>query len=157
MLISFSSLYKGQVAKNFLWQMWLGKYRFSFKTKVPNLIAAMIIAYWWLTNKSPPRNCLPQPQRAISPKVMVFIFSDTRYWSVCMRVLSRVWPLETHGLQPTRLLSPWNFPGKNTGVGCHFLLKEIFWSQGLNPCLLRLLHIKAQITLSQLGIVWQPL
>ena len=26
------------------------------------------------------------------------------------------------GLQPTRLLSPWNFPGKNTAVGCHFLL-----------------------------------
>ena len=26
-----------------------------------------------------------------------------------------------HGLQPTRLLRPWDFPGKNTGVGCHFL------------------------------------
>ena len=24
-----------------------------------------------------------------------------------------------HGLQPTRLLSPWDFPGKSTGVGCH--------------------------------------
>ena len=27
-----------------------------------------------------------------------------------------------HGLQPTRLLHPWNFPGKSTGVGCHCLL-----------------------------------
>ena len=27
-----------------------------------------------------------------------------------------------HGLQPTRLLHPWDFPGKNSGVGCHFLL-----------------------------------
>ena len=27
------------------------------------------------------------------------------------------------GLQPTRLLCPWNSPGKNTGVGCHFLLQ----------------------------------
>ena len=27
-----------------------------------------------------------------------------------------------HGLQPTRLLRPWDFPGKNTGVGCHCLL-----------------------------------
>ena len=27
-----------------------------------------------------------------------------------------------HGLQPTRLLRPWNFPGKSTGVGCHCLL-----------------------------------
>src|SRR5574340_1477486 len=28
-----------------------------------------------------------------------------------------------HGLQPTRLLCPWNSPGKNTGLGCHFLLQ----------------------------------
>ena len=28
-----------------------------------------------------------------------------------------------HGLQPTRLLRPWDFPGKSTGVGCHFLLQ----------------------------------
>ena len=33
-----------------------------------------------------------------------------------------------------------NFPGKNTGVGCHFLLQGIFLTQGLNPCLLCLLH-----------------
>ena len=31
-------------------------------------------------------------------------------------------PQRPHGLQPTRLLHPWDFPGKNTGVGCHFLL-----------------------------------
>ena len=29
-----------------------------------------------------------------------------------------------HGLQPTRLLCPWTFPGKSTGVGCHCLLQE---------------------------------
>ena len=28
-----------------------------------------------------------------------------------------------HGLQPTRLLRPWGFPGKSTGVGCHCLLR----------------------------------
>ena len=27
-----------------------------------------------------------------------------------------------HGLQPTRLLHPWDFPGKSAGVGCHCLL-----------------------------------
>ena len=41
--------------------------------------------------------------------------------------------LRPHGLQPTRLLHPWDFPGKNTGVGCHFLLQKIFPTQGLNP------------------------
>ena len=30
-----------------------------------------------------------------------------------------------HGLQPTRLLRPWDFPGKSTGVGCHCLLHYI--------------------------------
>ena len=38
-----------------------------------------------------------------------------------------------HGLQPTRLLRPWDLPGKSTGVGCHFLLQEIFPTQGSNP------------------------
>ena len=33
-------------------------------------------------------------------------------------------------------LCPWDSPGKNTGVGCHFLLQEIFPTQGLNPGLL---------------------
>ena len=31
--------------------------------------------------------------------------------------------LRPHGLQPTRLLRPWDSPGENTGVGCHFLLQ----------------------------------
>ena len=44
--------------------------------------------------------------------------------------------LPPHGLQPTRLLCPWDFPGKSTGVGCHFLLQGIFPTQGLNPGLL---------------------
>ena len=36
-------------------------------------------------------------------------------------------------LLPARLLHPWDFPGKNTGVGCHFLLQEIFPTQKSNP------------------------
>ena len=31
---------------------------------------------------------------------------------------------QPHGLQPTRLLCPWDFPGKSTGVGCHCLLRH---------------------------------
>ena len=33
-----------------------------------------------------------------------------------------------------------DFPGKSTGVGCHFFLQGIFLTQGSNPGLLRLLH-----------------
>ena len=31
--------------------------------------------------------------------------------------------MRPHRRQPTRLPSPWDSPGKNTGVGCHFLLQ----------------------------------
>ena len=44
--------------------------------------------------------------------------------------------LKPQGLQPARLLCPWSFPGKNTKVGCHFLLQGILLSQGLNPHIL---------------------
>ena len=44
--------------------------------------------------------------------------------------------LRPHGLQPARLLCPWDSPCKNTGVGCHFLLQGIFPTQGSNPHLL---------------------
>ena len=37
--------------------------------------------------------------------------------------------LGPHGLQPSRLLCPWDFPGKNFGVDCHFLLQGIFSTQ----------------------------
>ena len=37
---------------------------------------------------------------------------------------------------PTMLLRPWDFPSKNTGVGCHCLLQRIFLTQGSNPGLL---------------------
>ena len=33
----------------------------------------------------------------------------------------------------TKLLRPWDFQGKSTGVGCHFLLQGIFPTQGSNP------------------------
>ena len=35
--------------------------------------------------------------------------------------------LRPHGLQPSRLLRPWDSPGKRTGVGCRCLLRGKFW------------------------------
>ena len=40
------------------------------------------------------------------------------------------------GLQPARLLCPWDSPGKNSGVDCYNLLQRMFPTQGLNPNLL---------------------
>ena len=45
---------------------------------------------------------------------------ESEKWKGSRSVVSdSVWP---HGLPPTRLLRPWDFPGKSTGVGCHCLL-----------------------------------
>ena len=67
-------------------------------------------------------------------------------WSVSPSVLSdSLWP---HGLQPTRLLCPWDFPGKNKGEGCCSLLQGIFPTQWSNPGLLHcrqiLYHLRHQ-------------
>ena len=49
--------------------------------------------------------------------------------------------LSPDGLLPTRLLCPWDFPGKTTGMGCHALLHGIFLTQGSNLHLLQeILH-----------------
>ena len=48
---------------------------------------------------------------------------------------------QPHGLQLTRLLCPWDFPGKKTGMGCHFLLQRD-QTQGSNPSLLWLLNCR---------------
>ena len=46
---------------------------------------------------------------------------ESEKWKWSRSVLSdSSWP---HGLQPTRLLCPWDFPSKSTGVGCHCLLR----------------------------------
>ena len=67
----------------------------------------------------------------------------------CSVVSHSLWP---HGLLPARFFWPQKFPGKNTRVGCHFLLQKIFLTQGSNPCLLRLLHWQADsLPLCHLG------
>ena len=46
---------------------------------------------------------------------------DSEKWKWSRLVMSH--SSRRHGLQPTRLLCPWNSPGKSTGVGCHCLLQ----------------------------------
>ena len=53
----------------------------------------------------------------------------------CVRLLVTPWTVAC--------IHPWNFPGKNTGVGCHTILQEIFLTRGLNSHLLHLLHWQA--------------
>ena len=65
-------------------------------------------------------------------------------------------PILCNSMEPAGLLCPWDFPGKNTGVGCHFLLQGIFLTQGSNPRLFHLLHWQAgSLWLSQLFSISQ--
>ena len=63
----------------------------------------------------------------------------------------------------TKLLRPWDFQGKSTGVGCHFLLQGIFPTQGSNPglshcrqTLYHLSHQGSQIMITESLIVLRP-
>ena len=56
--------------------------------------------------------------------------------STCCLFTKSCLTLETPSTVAHQALCPWDFPGENTGAGCHFLLQRIFPSQGLNPCFL---------------------
>ena len=54
-------------------------------------------------------------------KMFIFFWWQRKFRKWSRSVVSD--SLRPHGLQPTRLLCPWDSLGKNTGVGCHFLLQ----------------------------------
>ena len=61
------------------------------------------------------------------------LFDGICCYLVTRLCLTLLWP---HGLSPARLLCLWDFPGKNTGLVCHFLLQGTFSTQGSNRSLL---------------------
>ena len=61
-----------------------------------------------------------------------YVMSDSSASTLLLTLLLST----SHGLQSARLLCPWDFPGKNTRVGCNFLLQGIFPTQGSNLHLL---------------------
>ena len=76
---------------------------------------------WDPIDGSPPGSPIPGILQARTLEWVAISFSNAWKWKVKVKSLSCVW-LRPHGLQPTRLLHPWDFPGKSTGVGCHCLL-----------------------------------
>ena len=73
------------------------------------------------------RNCISNKRRYVT---------KLRFGCCCLFAKSCPTLLQPQGLQPTRFLCPWDFSGKNTEVGCHFLLQGTFQTQGWNLCLL---------------------
>ena len=99
--------------------------------------------YFWVTRSAAAKSlhlCPPlcNPMHGSPPSSPSLGFSRQEHWSglpfpspmhesetwKCIRsvVFDSSRP---HGLQPTRLLRPWDFPGKSTGVGCHCLLRYL--------------------------------
>ena len=119
-----------------------GKGQFSFqsqrKTMLKNPQLLLLLLLLLLSRFSCVRLCVT-PEMATHQIPPSLGFSRQDHWSGlpfpsfmhCMKVKSEKWKwscsvmsdsLWPHGLQSTRLLRPWDFPGKSTGVGCHCLL-----------------------------------
>ena len=72
---------------------------------------------------SPPGSAIPGILQARTLECVAISFSNAWKWKVKISRSVVSDPQQPHGLQPSRLLCPWDFPGKSTGVGCHFLLQ----------------------------------
>ena len=87
------------------------------------------------------RNCLTTPGHSFIHvgKSEIRSLSHIVHKNVCVCVCVYVShsvlsdSMQPHGLWPTRLLCPWDSPGKNTGVGFHSLLQGIFPNPGIKP------------------------
>ena len=77
---------------------------------------------------SPPGSAVPGILQARTLEWVAISFSNawSEKWKWSCSVVSD--SSRPHELQPTRLLCPWDFPGKSTGVGCHHLLRGRYYS-----------------------------
>ena len=103
-------------------EVWITGAIFSLHS-IPGDLAWVVVQHWGF-----------QMQSKRSNECSSFATSSSKM--SCVNAQSCPTFCSTHGLSPTRLLCPWDFPGKNTGVGCHSFLQGIFPTPGSNPCLL---------------------
>ena len=92
----------------------------KWKVKVKSLSLVRLLATPWTeAHQAPPSMGLSR-QEYWSGLPFPSPMQESEKWKWSRSVMSNSsWP---HGLQPNRLLRPWDFPGKSTGVGCHHLL-----------------------------------
>ena len=76
---------------------------------------------------------LPSLFSGVLNKPPIQLISVLKTQRVCPVMQSCLILWDPMNCSPTRLLCPWDFPAKNTGVGCHFLLQGIFPTQLSNP------------------------
>ena len=88
------------------------------------------LTLWDPIDSSPPGSPVPGILQARTLEWVAFPspMHESEKWKWSCSVMSD--PQRSHRLQPSRLLRPWDFPGKSTGVGCHCLLRPHYtgWS-----------------------------
>ena len=81
-------------------------------------------------DSSPPGSPVPGILQARTLEWVAISFSNAWKWSRAVMSDS----VRPHGLQPTRFLRPWDFPGKSTGVGRQCLLHHLAQYPPNHPC-----------------------
>ena len=74
---------------------------------------------------NPPGSPVPGILQERTLEWVAISLSNAWKWKPKVKLLSCVRLQQPHGLQPTRLLHPWDFPGKSTGVGCHCVCRTL--------------------------------
>ena len=118
------------------------------RTEEPGRLQSMRSQTGWLNNRQDRVFGVNELQwTSVSP----WIHDNVSHLIAPNKVLSRWWGLVAKScstlcdpMDPASLLCPWDFPGKNTEVGCYFLLQGIFPTQPSNLRLLQLLHRQAE-------------
>ena len=100
-----------------------------------------------------PLSAIPFFLSFLSLNAHLYIFYYT-YMCICLCECSVALVIsnssQLYGLQPTRLLCPWDSPGKNVGVGCHALLQGVFLTQGSN------MHLSMSPALQASSLLTEP-
>ena len=115
------------------------------RTEEPGRLQSMRSQTGWLNNRQDRVFGVNELQwTSVSP----WIHDNVSHLIAPNKVLSRWWGLVAKScstlcdpMDPASLLCPWDFPGKNTEVGCYFLLQGVFLTQVLNPHLLLASHL----------------
>ena len=115
----------------------------------PEMVRGILCAFWVVYAYLSMSSHSPFPSNIVSTSSCytmtrkqtfgIYFPVDGGLYASVLSCISRVWLCAARWTGTARLLCPWDFPGKNPGVGCHALLQGIFLSQG---SYLRLLHCR---------------
>ena len=119
LVLKAMKLCKGQVCIRCLY--WIAQYR-NLMNVAKSLQSCLTLCN--PIDGSPPGSAVPGIFQARTLEWVAISFSNAWKWKGKVKSLSCVRLFATPWTQSTRLLRPWDFPGKGTGVGCHCLLQK---------------------------------